>query len=394
MSEGKTPRTLDQALASWPMPERKEIEWSPNAAPSARFADVTDDEILGPPLPGSDASGAMPASGGRDKGRSKEHLQDLAKLAEMKPAPEPKEKEENSGVVHLAALAASEGQNVDGTPLQAAEAPAAAIASPTKATEKTGSNRPSWLMVGGLVATAAVVALFFGMQHPGTEAPSAQVTVVAPAMPASPTPTNAATATATPTATATNKDPLDKAIDPSTLPPADTSIAAGGARPTSPAAVAAAAPPKPAPAAAASAATNPEVAANAPPPAPAGTAVNLESAMQQAAGPQSTLSTPTAAPTEAPAAAPTSVTLKPSQGAINGALGAALPGARACLGPDDPISRASVTFQSDGTVQSVSVTGGAAGKPAEACIRSALMRAKVPPFATPTFTAPATIRPN
>jgi hypothetical protein len=114
--------------------------------------------------------------------------------------------------------------------------------------------------------------------------------------------------------------------------------------------------------------------------------------MQQAAGPQSTLSTPTA--TEAPAAAPTSVVLKPSQGAIQGALGAALPAARGCLGPDDPISRASVTFQSDGTVQSVTVTGGAAGKPAEACIRSALMRAKVPPFATPTFTAPATIRPN
>ncbi|HTQ47034.1 MAG TPA: hypothetical protein VMI75_29970 [Polyangiaceae bacterium] len=395
MSEGKTPRTLDQALASWPMPERatpardgKEIEWSPNAAPSARFEDLTDDELLGPPLPGSESSGAVPASGARDKARSKEHLQDLAKLAEMKPAPEPKEKEENSGVVHLAALAASEGQNVDGTPLQAAEAPAAAIAGATKATEKTGSNRPSWLMVGGLVAAAAVVALFFGMQHPGTEAPPAQVTVAAPAMP---TPTNAATAT--PTATATNKDPLDKAVDPSTLPPADTSMAAG-AHPSAPAAVAAAAPAKPAPAAAASAAVDPAVAANAPPPAPAGAPVNLESAMQQAAGPQSTLSTPTPTATEAPAAAPTSVVLKPSQGAIQGALGAALPAARGCLGPDDPISRASVTFQSDGTVQSVTVTGGAAGKPAEACIRSALMRAKVPPFAMPTFTAPATIRPN
>ncbi len=393
MSEGKTPRTLDQVLASWPMPERKDIEWTPNAAPSARFADLTDDELLGPPLPGSEASGAVAASGGRDKdkGRSKEHLQDLAKLAEMKPAPEPKEKEENSGVVHLAALAASEGQNVDGTPLQAAEAPAAAIANATKATEKTGSSRPSWLMVGGLVAAAAVVALFFGMQHPGTEAPSAQVTVVAPAMPATPTPTNVATAT--PSATATNKDPLDKAVDPSTLPPADTSIAAG-AHPSSPAAVAAAAPAKAAPAAAASAAVDPAVAANAPPPAPTGTPVNLESAMQQAAGQQSTLSTPTATATEAPAAAPTSVVLKPSQGAIQGALGAALPAARGCLGPDDPISRASVTFQSDGTVQSVAVTGGAAGKPAEACIRSALMRAKVPPFAMPTFTAPATIRPN
>jgi len=239
-------------------------------------------------------------------------------------------------------------------------------------------------MVGGLVAAAAVVALFFGMKHPGTEEP-VQVTVVAPAMPATPTATNAATATAT------NKEPLDKAVDPSTLPPVDTSGAAG-AHPSTPVAVAGA-PAKPATtAAAASAAVDQPVAANAPPPAPAGSA-SLESAMQQAAGAQSTLSaTPTA--TEGPAAAPTNVVLKPSQGAINGALGAALPGARACLGPDDPISRATVTFQSDGTVQSVSVTGGAAGKPAEACIRSALMRAKVPPFAMPTFTAPTTIRAN
>ncbi len=69
-----------------------------------------------------------------------------------------------------------------------------------------------------------------------------------------------------------------------------------------------------------------------------------------------------------------------------------MPSARACLGPDDPISRAQVTFQSDGSVQSVSVSGGASGKPAEACIRAALMKARVAPFAQPTFTAPATIR--
>jgi hypothetical protein len=53
-----------------------------------------------------------------------------------------------------------------------------------------------------------------------------------------------------------------------------------------------------------------------------------------------------------------------------------------------------VTFQSDGSVQSVSVSGGAAGKPAETCIRAALMKARVPPFASPTFSAPATIRGN
>ena len=46
----------------------------------------------------------------------------------------------------------------------------------------------------------------------------------------------------------------------------------------------------------------------------------------------------------------------------------------------------------DGSVQSVSVSGGAAGKPAEACIKGALRGAKVAPFAEPTYTAPITIR--
>ncbi|MGH7296145.1 MAG: hypothetical protein ACRELB_14475 [Polyangiaceae bacterium] len=129
--------------------------------------------------------------------------------------------------------------------------------------------------------------------------------------------------------------------------------------------------------------------------APAGSGLNLQSLMQQAAGVTSgptTTATPTAEAPELPA--PGSVPLKPSLGAIQGALGAALPGARACLGPDDAISHAAVTFRSDGSVQSVSVSGGAAGKPAEGCIRSALMHARVSPFAQPTFTAPITVRPN
>lgn len=391
MSEGKTPRTLDQALASWPEPERKDVEWTPEKAPSAPFADVSDEELLGPPLRAGAAEGTAPSgpasSRGKDRAKQQQQLQELAKLAEMKLQPEPaKEKEESSGVVHLAALAASEGQNVDGTPLAAppATVPAApeerraeALPSPGE----KGVGRPSWLVVGGLVAAAAAIALVFGMKHPGSEGPPVQVTIVAPA-PAAPAPTT--TATASPTE---SKEALDKAVDPSTLPPAE---ALTGGHPASPAAAPAALA-KPAAVAAASAAPQPAAVGQVAPAAPANSA-SLETLMQQAAGTPSTAATATGNATESPAAAPTSVVLKPSQGAIQGALGAALPGARACLGPDDPISRATVTFQSDGTVQSVSVTGGAAGKPAEACIRSALMRAKVPPFAVPTFTAPATIR--
>jgi hypothetical protein len=71
-----------------------------------------------------------------------------------------------------------------------------------------------------------------------------------------------------------------------------------------------------------------------------------------------------------------------------------MPTARACVDEDAPVSRASVTFNSDGTVGNVSVTGWATGKPAEQCIRAALGKARVPPFAQPTYTAPATIRSN
>lgn len=84
---------------------------------------------------------------------------------------------------------------------------------------------------------------------------------------------------------------------------------------------------------------------------------------------------------------------KPSQGQVQGAIGAVLMKARECLGPDDAVSKANVVFASAGTVQSVSVSGGAAGKPAEACIKTALGKAKVPPFTDATYSFPVTVRP-
>jgi hypothetical protein len=84
---------------------------------------------------------------------------------------------------------------------------------------------------------------------------------------------------------------------------------------------------------------------------------------------------------------------RPSQGQITGALSAVLPGARACLGDDDEPSRAHVVFGSDGAVQSVAITGFAVGKPSEACIKTALTKAHVPPFAEATYGATVTVRP-
>jgi hypothetical protein len=83
----------------------------------------------------------------------------------------------------------------------------------------------------------------------------------------------------------------------------------------------------------------------------------------------------------------------PSQGQVTGALRAVLPAASACLGDDDGVSRAHVVFGSDGNVQSVSISGFSYGKPSEGCIKVALGKAHVPPFAEASYGATVTVRP-
>jgi hypothetical protein len=92
-------------------------------------------------------------------------------------------------------------------------------------------------------------------------------------------------------------------------------------------------------------------------------------------------------------AQPGAAVVHPSQGQVASALSAVLPRARACFSPDDPISRARLVFASRGDVKSLEVTGYAAGKPAEPCLREALLGARVPPFTEATFEATVTIRP-
>jgi hypothetical protein len=119
----------------------------------------------------------------------------------------------------------------------------------------------------------------------------------------------------------------------------------------------------------------------------------LGDAMMRAVGAQATRD---AAQSEKPATANESteaVSQAPATGALRAALSAALPGAQACLGPDDPISRVQVVFGSRGAAIAVHVSGGAAGKPAARCIEAAFMRAHVPPFAQSTYAATLTVRP-
>jgi hypothetical protein len=250
------------------------------------------------------------------------------------------------------------------------------------------------MLFGGVVAIAAIAAgAFFVLRpHPTTEpivvsqpaAPlAAPVTQTGAAQPAAPAAQNAAPAVP---AAGDTVDPMALPAAKQAAPPA--AIAKGDAPKTAPVAATKSGTKAEAPKADE---TKPELVAKDLPSSPATTGA-LGDAMKQAAGP-STDSPAPAAP-GGDSIQPGSMAQKPSQGAVTGALGAVLPAARACLGPDDPVSRAQVVFGSNGSVESVNVSGAAAGKPAEACIKTALGKAKVQPFAQATYSATVTVRPN
>lgn len=88
-----------------------------------------------------------------------------------------------------------------------------------------------------------------------------------------------------------------------------------------------------------------------------------------------------------------SVPEKPSQGSVNSAIGSVMGGAKSCVAGADDVSRAQITFGSNGSVQNVSVTGWAANNGQSGCVKSALKGASVGPFSQPTFTVGVTIRP-
>jgi hypothetical protein len=266
-------------------------------------------------------------------------------------------------------------------------APAAEARPAPKAEPERKSGSIAWIAgVGGLLAAAAAAVVMFQSSSPApTAAPAAPTQAAEPAAPrprpARPPAEPVASAEAPPAAS-------DDAVDLSALPSAPAS--AHGSSATK----AIAAGPKKSvtvhdvPAAPT---VNPDLIAKNIPTTPMGNG-NLNDALRQAAGP--TESSGGAATAPKSAVDPGSVPQKPSTGAVIGGVSAAMAQARSCLGLDDPISRAAITFESGGSVTGVVVTGFAAGKPAEACIKNAMKTAKVPPFAQPTYTQTLTIRPN
>ena len=87
------------------------------------------------------------------------------------------------------------------------------------------------------------------------------------------------------------------------------------------------------------------------------------------------------------------MTDRPSAGAAQAAVGSVLGAARACVAGHPQPSSAQLIFSSDGQVQSVAVSGPAAGTPAAGCIEGALKKARVQPFAASSFSLGVTIRP-
>jgi hypothetical protein len=78
---------------------------------------------------------------------------------------------------------------------------------------------------------------------------------------------------------------------------------------------------------------------------------------------------------------------------VQAAVGSVLGNARVCVAGDREASRARVVFGSSGSVSQVTVTGPAAGTPAETCIKAALSKARVAPFQKANYSVDTTIRP-
>jgi hypothetical protein len=259
------------------------------------------------------------------------------------------------------------------------------------APQKKGSGAVIALVVGGVVALTAAAAggfLYVRSHAPASEPAAATTPAETPAA-AAPI-VEAAPAKEEETEEVAANDESEETLDSNDLPSATgAKVASAKATLRTPSA-------KPEAKAAAKAEPKEEAAKISQkdlPTAAAGSAGGLGDEMAKAVGANDGQPAAVPAAGNAGPAARGNVPQKPSQGAVTGALGAVLPQARACLGPDDPISRASVVFASSGAVESVKVSGHAAGKPAEGCIKTALSRAKLTPFAEASYTAPVTIRP-
>jgi hypothetical protein len=288
----------------------------------------------------------------------------------------------------------SEGLFEDDKSVASASAPvttkSADVISITAAkTAKAAPKRNNGMIAGAAIALLGVAAAFAIMKVP--QRPEAVVATAQPPNPviaaeAKPTPP---VQVAAPTAVAAVEPaPANEATtmpDKSDAPGKVAAASPGGA----PAAAAAPSAAKEAPA------EDNRVVEAAKPAVPTGKAGDLHSEMARAVGAEDQAKE-AAGGTPEPAAGNVKgqdIPEQPPQGSLASAMGAVMGNAKACVSGADEVSRANVTFSSNGSVSSVSVTGWAASNGKADCIKSALKGAKVGPFAKSTFTFAVTIRP-
>jgi len=85
--------------------------------------------------------------------------------------------------------------------------------------------------------------------------------------------------------------------------------------------------------------------------------------------------------------------IAPTTGEALAAVAPSTVRARVCVAGHTKPSTATITFGSNGAVESVAVSGPAAGTPAADCIRNAFLTARLAPFAQPRFTVNLPVRP-
>lgn len=264
-------------------------------------------------------------------------------------------------------------------PSGAADSEAPPSASPSSlqaqapAPAKPRSRRRTLAVLAGVAAVACVAVVSYRASHRGSASVGAApiASIAAAATPAPPP--------ATAPSPVGPAEPAAPELDPTDLPAANSDAKVAAAHPAHRPAHGAA---PPAPSGEPAQAKVSDVVL---PDGPGDDSHDLGDAMRGAVGTRATTDT---APTTK--ASNNARTLRPSPGAVVGAINGVLPAARSCLAPDDPVRTASITFRSDGSVAKVDIAG---ARPADGCVRSSLMNARIEPFADDTFVTRVTVRP-
>lgn len=390
--------SAEAVLSNMPFPER---DWDSSArAVEARLSDsvrgTTDDALLAAPLPSEAGEPSAFSATTTPLTNSGVRTQSLAELARR--SVEKKHAGEREVARASLAIAAKQRPSAEearalreavsqrAVPAPPPSAPSAvrpvvsAAAAPLIASAPAAprSNLLPKLAIATSALAIAAVALLW-LRQPATEPlAGARIAPQAASTAEQPSSANAARRAAEPAA------PLATGIDPSTLP--------GESATTKPAAT---------PEAHAKLQAAPS---SGPSSKPSGERVDLQDDPVEAAPAPVAQAAPGEKPVEKslppdPALRPAdsntgAMPVKPSTGAVQAALGSVMSGARHCVAGDDAPSSAVVLFGSDGRVQSVSVSGPAAGKASGTCIQAQLGRARVQPFAQATFSVNATVRPD